>query len=101
MINTDFNKELDKLHTLTNKIFQLIKMQDWKNLLNLIDKNDIDYNLRDNSNTLLLEYLIIFNQFDIIKVLLTKNVRIDINDEQEHSILYSIIKFSFFYTLFI
>lgn len=95
MINTDFNKELDKLHTLTNKIFQLIKMQDWKNLLNLIDKNDIDYNLRDNSNTWLLEYLIIFNQFDIIKVLLTKNIRIDINDEQGHSILYSIIKFSY------
>ena len=95
MINTDFNKELDKIHTLTNKIFQLIKLQDWNNLSSLIKSNDIDYNIKDNSNTWLLEYLIIFNQIDIIKLILTKNIRLDITDEQNKSILYSVIKFSY------
>lgn len=95
MINTDFNKELDKLYTLTTKIFQLIKLQDWKNLLALIKSNDIDYNIKDNSNTWLLEYLIMFNQIDIITILLNKNIRLDIIDELNRSILYSIIKFSY------
>ena len=95
MINTDFNKEIDKLYTLTTKIFQLIKLQDWKNLLTLIKSNDIDYNIKDNSNTWLLEYLIMFNQIDIITILLNKDIRLDIKDEQNRSILYSIIKFSY------
>jgi hypothetical protein len=95
MINTDFNKEIDKIYTLTIKIFQLIKLQDWKNLFTLIKSNDMDYNIKDNSNTWLLEYLIMFNQLNIIELLLTKNIRLDIKDEQNRSILYSVIKFSY------
>lgn len=95
MINTDFNKEIDKLYTITTKIFNLIKLQDWKNLQSLIEKHDIDFNIKDNTNTWLLEYLIIFNLPSIIKILLTKNVRLDIKDEQNRSILYSVIKFSY------
>jgi len=95
MINTDFNKEIDKLYALTTKIFQLIKLQDWTNLSALIKSNDMDYNIKDNSNTWLLEYLIMFNQLDIIELLLTKNIRLDIKDEQNRSVLYSIIKFSY------
>ena len=95
MINTDFNKEIDKLYTLTTKIFQLIKLQDWINLFTLIKSNDIDYNIKDNSNTWLLEYLIMFNRIDIIELLLNKNIRLDIKDEQNRSILYSVIKFSY------
>jgi ankyrin repeat protein len=95
MINTDFNKEIDKLHTLTTKIFQLIKLQDWKNLKILIKTNNIDYNIKDNSNIWLLEYLIMLNQVDLIELILTKNIRIDIQDEQNKTILYSVIKFSY------
>ncbi len=95
MINTDFNKEIDKLHTLTTKIFQLIKLQDWKNLSTLIKSNDIDYNIKDNSNIWLLEYLIMFNQVDLVNLILTKTIRIDITDEQNKTILYSVIKFSY------
>lgn len=95
MINPDFNKEIDKLYTITTKIFNLIKLQDWKNLESLIEKTDIDFNIKDNTNTWLLEYLITFNLPSIIKILLTKNVRLDIKDEQNRSILYSVIKFSY------
>ena len=95
MINTDFNKEIDKIYTITTKIFQLIKLQDWVNLFTLIKSNDIDYNIKDNSNTWLLEYLIMFNRIDLIELLLNKNIRLDIKDEQNRSILYSVIKFSY------
>ena len=95
MINTDFNKEIDKLQGLTTKIFQLIKLQDWKNLTTLIKSNDIDYNIKDNSNIWFLEYLIMFNQVEIIEIILTKNIRIDIKDEQNKTILYMVIKFSY------
>jgi ankyrin repeat protein len=95
MINADYNKELDKIYTNTNKIFQLIKMQDWINLEKTIINIDMDYNIKDNSNTWLLEYLIMFNQYDILKILLTKNIRIDIIDDNNRSILYSVIKFSY------
>ena len=95
MINTDFNKEIDKIHTLTTKIFQLVKLQDWKNLTKLIETNDIDYNIKDNSNIWLLEYLIMFNQKELIELILTKSIRIDIKDEQNKTILYSVIKFSY------
>lgn len=95
MINTDFNKEIDKIYALTTKIFQLIKLQDWKNLFTLIKLNDMDYNIKDNSNTWLIEYLVMFNQMNIIELLLNKNIRIDIKDEQNRSILYSVIKFSY------
>lgn len=95
MINTEFNKELDKINTLTTKIFQLIKLQDWKNLSSLIKTNDIDYNIKVNSNIWLLEYLIMFNQIELIELILEKNIRIDIRDEQNKTILYSVIKFSY------
>ena len=42
----------------------------------------------------MIEYLILFNQIDIIKILLTKNIRIDIIDDNKQSLLYNIIKFS-------
>ena len=94
MINTDFGKEIEKNDTLTTKIFQFIKLQDWKNLKKIINENNMDYNIKDNSNIWLIEYLITFNQIDILKLLLTKNIRIDVQDEQNKTILYSVIKFS-------
>jgi ankyrin repeat protein len=95
MLKTDLNKEINKLYTVTIKIFQLIKLQDWKNLTSIIKLNDIDYNIKDDSDTWLLEYLIIFNQIEIIAILLKKDIRLDIKDEQNRSVLYSVIKFSY------
>lgn len=95
MENINFNKEIDNLNNITIKIFNLIKLQDWVNLHNLIKLNNIDYNIKDNSNVYLLEYLINFNQIDIIKDLLEKNIRIDITDDNNKSVLYTIIKYSY------
>jgi ankyrin repeat protein len=95
MENINFNKEINDNNKLIIKIFNLIKLQDWINLTNIIKNNDFDYNIRDTSGIYLLEYLILFNQIDIIKILFNKNLRIDITDDNNRSIIYNIIKFSY------
>lgn len=95
MNKLDINKEIDDNNQIILKIFNLVKLQDWKNLSNLIKANKIDYNIQDSSNIYLLEYAILFNQKDIIELLLDNNIRIDITDDSNRSILYNIIKFSY------
>ncbi len=95
MDKTNFDKDLDTNNKLVLKIFNLVKLQDWKNLVKLIKDNNIDYNIKDQSGIYLLEYAILFNQIELIKCLLDKNTRIDIIDDNNRCILYNIIKFSY------
>ncbi len=95
MNKLDINKEIDNNNKIILKIFNLVKMQDWKNLSELIKSNKIDYNIQDSSNIYLLEYAILFNQKEIIELLIDNNVRLDITDDNNRSILYNIIKFSY------
>ena len=93
--NIDFDKLIVNNNETIVKIFELTKQRDWKNLIKLIKKTSIDLNIKDNSGTWLLEYAIIFNQIELVDVLLEKNVRIDITDDNSKSILYNVIKFSY------
>ena len=95
MQRLDINKEIDNNNKIIIKIFNLVKLQDWKNLSELIIENNIDYNIQDSSDIYLLEYAILFNKIDIIKLLIDRNVRIDITDDNNRSILYNVIKFSY------
>ncbi len=95
MNKLDINKEIDDNNKIILKIFNLVKMQDWKNLIELIKSNKIDYNIQDSSNIYLLEYAILFNQKEVIELLIKNNVRLDITDDNNRSILYNIIKFSY------
>jgi hypothetical protein len=45
MNKLDINKEIDDNNKIILKIFNLVKLQDWKNLLELIKENNIDYNI--------------------------------------------------------
>ena len=81
MQRLDINKEIDNNNKIIIKIFNLVKLQNWKNLSELIIDNNIDYNIQDASNIYLLEYAILFNQIKIIKLLIDRNVRIDITDD--------------------
>ena len=86
------NTDINIYHKTVEKIFNCVKTQNWKSLLLLIQDTDINLNIKDNSNTYLIEYAIIFNQIDIIKILLIKNIRIDITGDNNQSILYNVIK---------
>lgn len=91
----NFDKLIDTNNETIVKIFELVKLRDWTNLIKLIKKTSIDLNIKDNSGTWLLEFAIIFNQSELVDVLLEKNVRIDITDDNSKSILYNVIKFSY------
>lgn len=93
--NINFDKLINDNNETIEKIFELVKQRDWVNLIKLLKKTSIDLNIKDNSGTWLLEYAIIFNQPELVDVLLEKNVRIDITDDNSKSILYNVIKFSY------
>ena len=93
--NIDFKKMIDDKNETITKIFETIKLQNWKEVIKIISNTNIDLNINDNSNIYLLEYAIIFNQIELIDILLKKNVRIDITDDISRSILYNVIKFSY------
>ena len=91
----NFNELIDLNNDTIGKIFDLVKQRDWTNLIKLIKLTKIDLNIKDNSGTWLLEYAILFNQIELIDVLLEKNIRLDITDDNSKSILYNVIKFSY------
>lgn len=93
--NIDFKKIIDINNDIIIKIFENIKSQKWKDVEDIIKKLDMDLNIKDSSNVYLLEYVIIFNQINLIDILLKKNIRIDIVDDLNRSILYNVIKFSY------
>jgi len=89
-VSKNLNDHNDKI----NKIFNLIKLKNWNGLKKIILENDdFNYNIKDSSNIYLIEYLVLFNQIDIIKLLFKNDIRIDIIDENNQSLLYNIIKF--------
>lgn len=96
-MDINYNNVIDLYETVILKIFEYIKTQKWDLLEKIIrDNKDLDYNVKDNSNTYILEYVIIFNKVNIIKLLLSyENIRIDIIDDNNRSILYNIIKFGY------
>ena len=78
-------------------LFNLIKNHEFnelkKYLLNL--DPSIDLNLRDEYNEYLLSYAILYNNLDIIKLIIDKGGKIDITDNENRSILYTCIKYGY------
>jgi ankyrin repeat protein len=79
-----------------NTLFKLIKNNEWDNFKKYInDKNDLDLNLRDDTQEYLLYYAILYNKLDIVKLLIEKGAKIDITDSEERCILYLSIKYGY------
>jgi ankyrin repeat protein len=78
-------------------LFKLLKDHEWNKFKNLLNKLDpeIDINMRDEQNEYLLNYAILYNRMDIIKMLIEKDAKIDIVDNEERSILYICIKYGY------
>jgi len=94
-MNINFTSVIESNNKYNIQIFQYVKAEQWDLLLDFILKNNIDYSIRDNSNIYLLEYAINFNKIEIVRALLSKDIRIDVLDENSRSLLYTIIKFSY------
>ena len=79
------------------QLFNYISKQDWNNFKKLIeDTKEIDLNIRDDSNNYLIQFIIIYNQLDLIDLLISKKCKIDIIDSDGHSLLFYAIKYNYF-----
>ena len=78
------------------ELFKLIKSHKKEEFINLINKNpNLNLNIKDNSNNYLIQYAILYNYTNIVKLLLSKSIKIDIYDTDQRSILYIPIKYRY------
>lgn len=80
----------------SKKIFDLISSHRWNEIIVILKKNKyIDLNIRDNSSYYLLNYAIMYNNYDLVKLLIENNCKLDIIDGDQRNILYLPIKFNY------
>lgn len=79
-----------------NNVIELIKNKNIKELINLIQKNpDINLNVKDENFNYFIYYIVSYNQEDLIDLVLSRNIRLDILDTDGRNILYIPIKFGY------
>lgn len=81
-----------------DEIFEYIKIKNFDKIKEILlnDKNnELNLNIHDNQYNFLIHYIIIFNQIEILKILLMKNARIDIIDKDGKNILFTTIKYNY------
>ena len=78
-------------------LFNLIKNNKFKELKEQLINLDpsIDLNLRDEYNEYLLSYAILYNNLELVKLIIEKGGKIDILDGENRSILYNSIKYGY------
>lgn len=81
------------------KLFDLIKLKKFKELYDILknDKdNEIDINISDKHNNYIINYIINYNEIELLKLLQSKYKPYNYNlDNEGRSILYNPIKFSY------
>ena len=73
-INDSVNNEYHNRLLINKNVFDMARKQKWKELLKYMQKNDIDYNIKDQHNIYLLEYVVFQNQIYMVDYLLKKNL---------------------------
>jgi ankyrin repeat protein len=78
-----------------DQIFNLIKSRNFNKIKEII-KNDKDINLDiyDDQNNYLIHYILLHDQIDILKIIIKRNIRLDVLDVDGRTILYVPIKFN-------
>jgi ankyrin repeat protein len=78
-------------------MFQLLKSHKWKSFTDELKKTNetFDVNMRDEQFNYFLTYAVIYNKYDIVKLLLDKGARIDITDNDGKTLLFTPIKYNY------
>jgi ankyrin repeat protein len=77
-------------------IILLIKNNDFEKIIKIIDSNtNIDYDIRDDSMIYFVQYVVNLNQYEILKKIINKNIRLDLVDSDKRTILYNPIKYKY------
>ena len=75
-------------------LFDFIKDNRWDKFIEYLqDYEDIDVNVRDDSNNYLINYAIIMNNIDAVSLLIHRGSKLDMMDQDGRSILFIPIKF--------
>jgi len=78
-----------------DQIFNLIKSKDYKRLKDIIEKDtELNLNIFDDQNNYLIHYVLLNDQVDILKIILKRDIRLDILDIDGRTILHIPIKFN-------
>jgi len=79
-----------------NSILELIKKKKIKELITVIKNDkDINLNVKDINYNYFIYYVIIYNEEELLELILTRNVKLDILDTDGRNLLYIPIKFSY------
>ena len=90
----DIQTKLENNNINSIKLFQLIKSHKYSVVEEFIKDNpNFNYNIQENK-VYFLEYVILFGRIKILSLLLKLNIQLDIRDENNHNILYTVIKFN-------
>jgi len=82
---------------INTQLFDYISKQDWDSIIKIIKENDdIDLNIRDESNNYLIQFIIIYNKIDLIDIFIEKKCKIDIIDTDGKCLLYYAIKYNYY-----
>lgn len=81
-------------------IFTLIKSKKFDETKKYIETTEnIDVNMVDEQHNYLIHYILLYDQYEILKIILKKNVRLDILDIDGRTILHIPIRFNYIETL--
>jgi ankyrin repeat protein len=85
------------------EVFNLIKNNNFDKIINLIETKQLtNFDIKDNNYNYFIQYIINYNQVNIIKLILELsktdniNIRLDIFDPDGRSILYNCVKFNYY-----
>lgn len=80
-----------------NKIlFDMMKEHKWQDFTQYLNKHeDLDVNIRDNSNNYLIQIAVLYNNKDIVSLLINRGAKLDILDSDGRSLLYLTIKYNY------
>jgi ankyrin repeat protein len=82
-----------------NDLFKFIKNKQFNELFEYIKTNtDIDLDVYDENYNYFIQYLVLYNEYDMIKYILEHNynIRLDILDTDGRSLLYNPIKYNYY-----
>jgi len=81
---------------MSNSLIELIKNKNIKELISIIKKDeDINLNINDSNYNYFIYYVILYNEEELLNLILTRNIRLDILDTDGRNILYIPIKFGY------
>ena len=80
---------------INKEIFDHAKKNKWGKIINKIRGIDFDVNIKDNMHFHLLDYAIIHNKRNIVKILIEKGARIDYTNNKGRTILHEILKYNY------